>query len=101
MTYTFCQTWTNGGVFRVEERGEVDAQDRQNLDDMRVDFELRPRAQVYNSYKAYQRTVLDENRSVTIGRLIAFHVEWEANVSERVKSPTSTIPRLASITTIQ
>ena len=101
MTYTFCQTWTNGGVFRVEERGEVDAQDRQNLDDMRVDFELRPRAQVYNSYKAYQRAVLDENRSVTIGRLIAFHVEWEANVSERVKSPTSTIPRLASITTIQ
>ena len=84
MTYTCCQTWDNGGVFSVEERGEIDAQDRQNLEDMRVHFELRPRAQVYNSYKAYQRAVFDQNRNVTIGRFIAFHVDWDASrVPER------------------
>ena len=84
MTYTCCQTWDDGGVFSVEERGEIDAQDRQNLEDMRVHFELRPRAQVYNSYKAYQRAVFDQNRNVTIGRFIAFHVDWDANeVPER------------------
>lgn len=83
MTYICCQTWDNGGVFRVEERGEIDAQERQTLEDMRVQFDLRPKTQVYNSYKAFQKALLDQDRSVTIGRFIAFHVDWDANVSER------------------
>jgi len=61
----------------------MDAQERQNLEDMRMSFELRPRAQVYNSYKAYQNAQYDQSRRVTIGRFIAFHVDWDGNVSER------------------
>ena len=54
----------------------MDAEARKEMEDLKVGFDLRPSAQVYNSYKEYQRAQNQASRSVTIGRFIAFFVDW-------------------------
>ena len=54
----------------------MDAEARKEMEDLKVGFDLRPSAQVYNSYKEYRRAQNQASRAVTIGRFIAFFVDW-------------------------
>ena len=58
---------------------DIDASERKAREEMKMGFELRPNAQVYSSYKAYQRAQNQSSRAVTIGKFIAFFVGWEGS----------------------
>lgn len=58
----------------------MDAHERQELQEMQEAFTLRPRAQLYDSYQAWQNDLRSSDRQVTIGRFVAFFVKYPDKV---------------------